>query len=243
MHSSENPMIGGIEKKKPASLQELIGETPDAIVVVSGASKFNPKKGRYEMGSYSDTDDSGLVTGGKDRDIAAAELSQAFPESTLVTTSQNMNPDIPTYASIQKGELVHMGIPAEKIIEENVSYRTVDGLKNTLLMAKEKGWKRLVYITSPYHIARMQEFLGRILQFAADDQESIRLQAIHDDISGGKLIVKLLSSDEVLPFRSKHYTAYFDKVKQLPSYAARLAAEQKGVEDIRSGKYKYTGKQ
>lgn len=242
MPNIESFIVGGAEKKKPGSLQELIGETPDAIVIMSGASKFNEEKGRYEMGSYSDVDDSGLVTGGKDRDIAGAELHQAFPESALVTTSRNMNPDIPPYAAIQKEELVRMGVPAEQIIEEDQSYRTVDGLKNTLLMAQAKGWKKLVYITSPYHTPRMQEFLQRITQFAADEQEIVQLQAINTDIKNGMFEVRVVSSDEILPFRSQHYRAYFDKVKQLPGYAARVKTEQRGLEDIQSGKYQYTGK-
>lgn len=242
MLSIENPSLGGAENKRPESLAELIGSNPDAIIIVSGASKFNEKKGRYEMGSYNDVDDSGLVTGGKDRDIAGAELYQAFPESTMVTTSRNMDPSIPTYASIQKGELIRLGVPEEKIFEESESYRTVDGLKNTLLMAQDKGWGKLVYVTSPYHVPRVQAFLERIVDFSSDEGEKTKLQQIREALTQGKMQVRIVSSDEILPFRSKHYETYFDAVKGLEGYSKREESEQKGVDDIYQGRYKYTGK-
>ncbi len=233
--------IGQQEKEKPKSVQELIGEAPDAIMVVPGASKYNKLKDRFEMGSFSDVDDSGVVAGGKDRVIAGVEVHGAYPESALVTMSQNSNPDIPTYSSIQKEALVRMGIPAEQIIEEDQSYRTVDGLKNTLFIAQEKGWKKLVYITSGYHVPRVKEFLMHLAEFSADENEAARLREIDTALQTKALQIQVIGSDEILPFRSGHYEAYLKIVEALPGYQERVKLEEKGVKDIQEGKYVFRG--
>lgn len=224
-------------QEKPRSVAELIGEAPDAVVVVSGASKYNDKKGRYEMGSFSDVDDSGLVAGGKERVIAAVEMYNSFPGSTFVATSQNADPTIPTYASIIVAELIRMGIPAEKVVEENQSYRTVDGLKHTLLLSRERGWNKIVFLTSGYHVPRVRTMLEHILEFSQDKEEQALLLDIKKAIERGVFVVQVVSADDILPFRSKHYDTYLDTVKELPGYQARVASEQKGVQDIKTGKY------
>lgn len=156
--------------------------------------------------------------------------------------SQNTNPDIPTYAAIQKQELIRKGIPEEQIIEEGESYRTIDGLKNTLFIAQDKGWKKIVYVTSGYHVPRVQAFLDKITDFSFDENEKSRLEELVEAMKRGSFAVQVVSAEEVLSLKDKHYATYFEKVKQLPGYIKRVEMEKNGVQDIHEGRYRYTGK-
>lgn len=243
MKGMETPKGGeNKQKEKIGRIREIIGDAPDVIVVVSGASKYNEQKGRYDNGSFGDVDDSGLITGGKDRVIAGAEVHAAYPDSMLVTTSRTSDPNRPTLAAVLTAQLVRMGVPQEQIIEKDESYRTVDGVKDVMLLVQEKGWKRVVYITSGYHVPRIQEFLKHITEFSSDESEKARLSEIVDALEKGDLHIQVIGSDEILPLRSGHYEEYMKTVKELPGYKERVKSEEQGVQDIREGKYIFRGK-
>lgn len=84
-----------------------------------------------------------------------------------------------SYLSEIKEYFLSQGVPEKSIIIDNKALNTLDQANNVIKIAKEKKWKKLIIVTSPYHILRAyltfikqiksQNWNGSIIIQAADD--------------------------------------------------------------------------
>lgn len=221
---------------------EFAGEIPQALFVLSGGivadtreRTDNPGDDGYKTLSYQDLDAHGLVTGGKARVVAAAEIAKLFPDLPLVTTSR-YEADKPTHAAVMAQELEQRSVPSEQIIKEEQSVNTVTELTELVKMAVRNEWKRVEAITSDYHIARcakMFEALDTIVNY--DDPEFFEALAKFRE-SGSRLA--FIAAEEVLEKVSSKYSQLFEQVRQTDAFKGRVAAEEKGIRDLQEGRYK-----
>lgn len=235
------------DNPKRSSIENIIEGTPDAVFVLTGSLKFKEQLGRWESGTYGDRDEnSGLVTGGKDRTIAAAEISKHFPDMTIVTMSRPRDPEKPTYAGVMAEELYRMHVPQENVVQETESTTTITEIKAIAKFVKQHGWRDILLLSSKYHLPRIQALLEHATDFSDDAAEAELLRGFAERINSGKTRVQLVGSDDILMGRDEHYRRYFDRLYTDPEYRKKVEAEQRAVRQIEEtrtyGHYKLSEK-
>jgi len=188
--------------------------TPDAIFVFSAG--FMPcEGGGLRTTTYDESDAFGTL-GGRDRVEAGALLAKKYPNAYIVTTCKRADGILPTLASVYADELQALGVAPERIVKEENSINTGTSISEAIRLAKEKGWRNLVFVSNGFQGPRIRAFL---------EQEQT------------DIMVEVVASESVLIENNPAYAEYLKKVKASPAYANRLAAEARGIAAIKSGTY------
>jgi uncharacterized SAM-binding protein YcdF (DUF218 family) len=154
--------------------------------------------------------------GGRDRVEAAATLAKKYPSAHIVTTSKRMTGETTTLAEVYAREIVALGVPRERVIEESESTTTETQVQEALRLAAENKWEQLVFLSSEYQLPRIAEFYKQ-------EKAAIR--------------VEFVSSESVLAPLDPAFAARFARVQETLSYQMRLVAEARGLKAIRDGTY------
>lgn len=190
---------------------------PDAIVVLpAGMMPLDSGKTAWRSTTYEENDAFGTL-GGRDRVEAAALLVARYPNAYVVTLSHTAGRPEPSLGSVYAEELCALGIPREKLIAEASSNTTQTGLRAALDLAKRRGWKRLMFVSSGFHISRVRAFLER---------------------ERSDIAVDCVASEPVLSAADPSFALHFAAVQKTAAYQNRLAAEQRGIQAIRAGTYR-----
>ncbi len=210
------------------------GAVPDAIFVLSGGVELHPKRG-YRSPSYGGADFTGLITGGRARVIAGAEISKSFPEITMVTTSRGQE-DRPTDAEIMAQELEDRGVDSGNVELEEESTSTLTELIQMIKIAEEKEWSKVAVLTNGYHVPRVKVMYDKLesIEGLCDDAEVSSIRRFKE----GGAEVSFVSAEDIMVNISPHYKNLIDKVEQSEGYKERLELEREGVEDLLAGRYK-----
>lgn len=187
---------------------------PDAIVIFS-AGIVQLTGGGWRSTTYKESDAFGTL-GGRDRVEAAALLAKKYPSAHLITTSHALGSVTPSIAEVYAQELRMLGVEEKRIVREGLSSNTQTAIDATLLLAQERGWKRLILLSSEYH-------LPRIAAFYKQAKSSIAAHTI--------------SSESVLIRQDPVFAGYFKNVKKTSAYLKRLEAEERGMQAITKGSY------
>ncbi len=187
---------------------------PDVIIIFS-AGVMPLEGGGWRTTTYDESDGFGTM-GGRDRVEAAALLAQKYPNAVLVTTCKRMDDVLPTLAGVYADELQSLGVAPERIIREEVSVNTGTGVQQAIRLAREKGWKQLLLLSSEFQ-------LPRIAAFWEHEQSGIAAETI--------------SSESVLIENDPAFAERFEKVKKSLAYQNRLVAEERGIAAVKSGTY------
>lgn len=186
---------------------------PDAIIVFSAGTI--PQGGGWRTTTYDDTDVFGAL-GGRDRAEAAALLAKKYPDAYIVTTSKRMTGESTTLAEVYAAEIESLGVARERIIKETESITAGTQVQETLRLAAEKGWKRLVFLSSEYQLPRIGAFYEK---------------------TGSDVAVEFISSESVLSVADPTFAARFAEIQKTPAYQMRLASEVKGLAALKAGTY------
>lgn len=226
------------EEKSTAVLEQLTnqteGEIPDVIFCFSGGIKPYAPTGEYRTLGYSDVSELGLLTASRTRVLASAEIAKAAPDIAIVTNSFNRN-DLtePTMAKVNRDELVRLGVDEERIELEEDSFSTISQLTEMIKKAVNNKWRHVAVVSNAYHLPRITEMTNRLPEIV-DDPE---FQAKFDEFKLNDGRVYFVSAESILRVISDHYTHFLEEAEQSPAYLATVAAEAKGLDDLRSGKY------
>jgi len=91
---------------------------------------------------------------GVDRLIAAHRLFKTAQVETLVVSGGCWTPDLRPEAEWLADQLVEWGVPRERIIVESPSLNTREDASRCAALAKDRGWREVVLITSAGHMPR-----------------------------------------------------------------------------------------
>lgn len=130
--------------------------------------------------------------------------------------------DFPTLSSIIKKELVQFGIPPNQI-EENLSDGTYGQLKTILEIVRQRNWTKVGIISNEYHLPR----ISAMIEYAPNTGD---LKNMADLISAEKILI-----DHV----PKRWQKEIKEAYESTGMQNRIAMEQKGIKDIKDGKYKF----
>lgn len=190
--------------------------TPDAIFILSAGIKKDAT-GEYVPTDYSDRDAFGTL-GGIERVRAAAVLAKQFPNAVLVTTSKTMTGEPPTHASIYANALSRLGVLENRILREEQSTTTGNGVAMALNLTHKRNWGHIAFLSNEYHLPRVRAFW--------------------EQIPGPKPHAEFVSAENILMEEDPSFNAIFNALKKTQAYQERLIAEARGIEAFALGTYR-----
>ena len=192
---------------------------PKAIAILGGILKKEKEEWKADNLEENEVD--------KLRIIAADYLYQDDKNQFLIALGGNKwlkdIPDAPLLATVIKKELIERGVPAKRIIKENKSNNTYQQLQELKKIIIKQKLQQITIISSDYHLPRIKVMI----------EKDIKLNKM---LTKDQLIIQ--SAEEIIikhePEQKKTIrTAYESKDMQ-----KRIALEQKGIKDLKQGKYK-----
>ncbi len=192
--------------------------TPDVIIVFSAGTIPYEENGqtRWRTTTYDNTDAFGTM-GGRDRVEAAALLAKKYPHAYVVATSRRMTGESTTLAEVYAAEIVSLGVARRRIIEERESTTAGTQVQEAVRLATEKGWNKLLFLSSEFQLSRIRAFY----------------EQTKSDIA-----VEFVSSESVLTAADPAFAERFAEIQKTPAYQKRLASEARGLVAIKTGAYK-----
>lgn len=195
------------------------------IFIVLGGGLFKEPNGSWRTTDFNDAGDEYGILGDRLRVVAASYLSKEGPNLKLIVSGGRGQlieiPDCPTLSTVLRKELTELGVNAENIVEENTAHNTYQQLKNSLALVQKLHFSRVGIISNEYHLPRVAVFL-----------EHIQAPNIHIElVSAEKILIESAPEDWKQPIENAYASEVMKK---------RIALEQKGVRDLKEGKYKLT---
>ncbi len=144
---SSNFISGALMRHLESAYPEKIPaevENADAIVVLSGM--INPLTGKRNPEFMS----------GVDRILAGVKLFRARKAPLIVISGGSglILQRGESEALILKRWLIEQGIPEKNIIAEESSRNTAENAQSTAKIAQDRGWGRIILVTSAFHMPR-----------------------------------------------------------------------------------------
>lgn len=92
--------------------------------------------------------------GYKERTKTAVDLYNNHFADHIIFSSGYV--DIIKEARLMRALSTELGVPKEKILIDEMAHNTYQNVLNTFMMAKEHGWEKILLVSSPYHMRRVQ---------------------------------------------------------------------------------------
>lgn len=93
------------------------------------------------------------------RVIGAARVYHAIAPAAVIVTGRALGPVPEATARAMRELLVRLGVPGERVATETAARTTRENARFSVAMARARGWRRLVVVTSASHTPRaMREF-------------------------------------------------------------------------------------
>lgn len=195
------------------------------VLIILGGGLFKEPNGKWRTTNFNEAGDEYGELGDRLRVVAASYLSKEDPNLKLIVSGGKGQlteiPGCPTLSIVLKRELMELGIDPQNIIEESAAYNTYQQLKNSLAIVQKLNFSRAGIISNEYHLPRVTVFL-----------EYIPAANIHIElISAEKILIEKAPEE----WKQSIQDAYASETMK-----KRVALEQKGIRDLREGKYKFT---
>lgn len=229
------PFSGSITDRRPGSRTE---RSPNHLL--------RPHTKGYRSLAYSDLSEHGMVTGGRTRVIAGAEVAKIFPEIPVVTDSFNrFDSNEPTMASVITHELGKRGVNPDRIIQQTKSFSTITQLVETVRLAQELDLKRLAIITNDYHLPRVGAMWERLNTIeikdpdgSVDTDRTDEFRERVDAFSKAERRVAFVGAESIMRVMHPRYGEYIERVQASDEYQKTVADEARGVRDLQVGTYR-----
>lgn len=194
-------------------------------VILLGGGLLKEPNGNWRTTNFNEAGDEFGELGDRLRVVAASYLSKDNPGLKLIVSGGRGQlieiPGCPTLSVVLKRELIELGVSAENIIEENISYNTYQQLKNSLALVRKLNLSRTGIISNEHHLPRVAAFLKYIPRL--------------------NIQVELISAEKILIDKApKDWKRYIKEVYGGEAMKKRIALEQKGIKDLKEGKYKFS---
>ncbi len=189
---------------------------PNAIIIPTGGT-VRSVDGGYRSTSYEDGDSFGVL-GGYARVEAASILGKMYPDTKIVPGGKGIRDQfVPSHAAVMESELVKLGIAPSRIIREENSTTTLNGMSEAESLSKKLGWSDIIIVTNEYHVPRLSAMWKTL-------KSSVR--------------ANIVVAEDVITSVRPEFEKEFGVVKQTPAYIKRLASEADGLAALHSGTYK-----
>jgi len=198
----------------------------NAIVILGGALKKDDK-GKWRTTSFSESDNFG-ASGDRLRVIAGSYFFQDNNNQLIIVLGgkgqYKDNPDAPAVSEVIKKELEDLGVLSENIITETESGNTYEQLKNLKEIIKSNDFKEIKIISNEYHLPRIQAIIDNNLE----------LKEVEDSCH-----IELHSAEKISIEHNPKLEKEIKFAYNTELMKQRISLEEKGVQDIKEGKYKF----
>jgi len=195
-----------------------------AIIILGGGLKKD--KGKWRTTNFDEGDNFG-AQGDSLRVAAGYYLCKSDQDLLLIVSGgqgqyENI-PDAPTIAGVIESELLNFGALKENIIKEETAYNTWQQLQETKKIIQREKCNKANIISNKYHLPRIKAMINK-------DRELKKM------FSSG--LINLQSAEEVcLKYDKKRWQKAIKDVYNSEAMQERIKLEEKGVRDIKAGKY------
>lgn len=202
-----------------------------AIVIISGGIKKD-SGGQWHSTDLNEADNKLSAPGGYLRVLAGKYLWDENKEQGIVATGgkgydvAQKDPRQPLICEIIKKELMELGASENSIILEKESNNTIDQIKALGFILKKNDFKEAIIISSQWHLPRVRAMVEKTGDL--NIRELLKQEAI-----------KLQSAEEVLLKKDRqHWQDKIESAYQSDWLRQRIAMEEKGIADLKAGRYK-----
>lgn len=198
----------------------------EAIILIGGGLK--EENGLWRTTNFEEGDNFGAM-GDRLRVEAVAVLSNKNLEARVFVLGgkgQNKdNPIAPTVASVNASELQTLGVSPDRIILEENSNNTWQQLKELgdILEKEKENFSQVYLVSNKWQIPR--------IKVMSEKNGSIRHHKALEKI-------QFLNAEDILIEEDKEkWEALIEEAYATEGMEKRISLENKGIEDIRTGKY------
>ncbi len=193
------------------------------LIVIFGGGLKKHKDGAWRTRNYSEGKEGSA--GDRLRVLAGYYLYNKSKNSLIIVSGgkgiYKKIPDFPPVSSIMKKELVQLGLPKNKLLEENKSNSTYQELLWLKRFISQKKHGKVKIISNSYHLRRIK---------ALASLPNINLLPKIKIISAEKILIKYGSDS----WKNKIESAYAS-----PKMKQRIALERRGIKHLKSGRYSF----
>jgi len=198
-----------------------------AIIILGGGLVKDKQTDRWRTTNYDEGDNFG-VQGDRLRVIAADYLFKDNPEQVIIALGGKGQlkdiPDAPTVSEVIEKELLELEVPGEKIIKEEESGNSWQQLMGMKKLINELGLEDCKIISNKFHLPRLKAM-------AELDSD---LKKIMDSSN-----IDFKSAEEILlKYNPEEWQNEIESVYKSEAMKERIKMEEKGIKDIKDGKYK-----
>lgn len=213
----------------------------DVVVVFSGG--LQKTRDKFYPTDYRHGDQFGMLGGGMRIASAVGLYLEGKAQNFVFTTGRSEKdkkahgPDVPTQARIHeeaflrrleklkrrsgyKNKFKDLEKPSTFLDEKSVS--TLANIQEALKLIRKKGWRRIAFLSSDYHIPRIAALTRQLLEQGGDLKVDI------DFISAEKAVGEMALG---------RYDRVIEKAYKSQAAQKRIASEKRGLQDIKAGRY------
>jgi uncharacterized SAM-binding protein YcdF (DUF218 family) len=103
-----------------------------------------------------------LSASGMERLLEGLRLARAYPGATLVFSGGKLTPEGENAGAVMASWAVVAGVKPRRVVAEERAATTRGNAVEVAALAKERGWTRLVVVTSAYHMPRSLAAFRRV---------------------------------------------------------------------------------
>ena len=200
--------------------------TKYGVLVILGGGLTNDH-GKWRTTNFNEGDEFG-ITGDRIRIVAGAILfSHKLSDIIYVSCGRGQYakyPEIPIVAEVMKKELIELGVPSNHIVMDDQSGNTHQQLKFIKSLTESKIIKKIGIISNEWHLPRIKAML----------EYSPHLKGLSN-------CVELLAGEEIATQYDKStWKDIIENARKSDGMKKRIALEQKGVQNIKEGRYKFS---
>ena len=193
------------------------------VIIVLGGWFVQEPDGNWRTTNFKEAGDNLGMTGDRVRVVAASFLGKKYPKLKIMVSGSSGRlshiEDCPTLSAVLKKELIELGVNPENIIEEEKSTGTYQQLKNSFEIVRRLNLSKVGIISNEYHLPRIEAFLEHVPNLNCQTE--------------------LISAEKVaIDNNPEYWKKEIEDAYASEDMKKRIALEQKGVQDLREGKYK-----
>lgn len=198
------------------------------VIVILGGGLIK-EDGKWRTTNFNEKGDNFGALGDRLRVIAGSYLYKNNPEVFIIASGSKGQlkdiPDAPAVSEILKKELIELGVPKEKIIEENKGGNTFQQLQKIKRIIEENCFKKVIIISNEWHLPRVEA----MIKYDSDLAKMLEEKKIEI-----KSAEKICFKYEPEKWQDIINTAYNSE-----EIIKRIELEKRGVEQIKNGTYKF----
>lgn len=206
-----------------------------SAIAVLGGSLAQTTNGRWRTTDFGEGDTFGHL-GDRLRVVAAHKLYNAYkkdnPNLLVIASGSNkrVDPDsaAPAIAEVLKNELVELGVEPARILEESKSTGTHQQIREVGRMSAKLNLERVAILSNEYHLPRIRAMIEHVPALAD----------LKNMLEAEKLA--LVSAEKVLLDHDRvNWEKIIVRAYESAAMKQRIKLEKTGVEQIKSGTYKF----